>query len=36
VAESLRFRMSRAHWDTIRRDDITLHGVAPAREFLGL
>jgi RimJ/RimL family protein N-acetyltransferase len=33
--EILRFRMHRAHWDTIRRDDITLHGVDRAREFLG-
>ena len=34
--EQLAFRMPRDHWDTIRRDDITLHGVAAAREFLGL
>jgi RimJ/RimL family protein N-acetyltransferase len=36
LAESLRFRMSREHWDTIRRDDITLHGVEAAAEMLGL
>ena len=36
VAESLRFRMSREHWDTIRRDDITLHGVEAAAAMLGL
>jgi RimJ/RimL family protein N-acetyltransferase len=34
--EQLAFRMPRDHWDTIRRDDITLHGVAAAREFLGV
>ncbi|HWM21298.1 MAG TPA: GNAT family protein [Ilumatobacteraceae bacterium] len=36
LAESLRFRMSREHWDTIRRDDITLHGVEAAAAMLGL
>jgi RimJ/RimL family protein N-acetyltransferase len=36
LAESLRFRMSRTHWETIRRDDITLHGVDAAKAFLGL
>ena len=36
VAESLRFRMSREHWATIRRDDISLHGVEAARDLLGL
>jgi RimJ/RimL family protein N-acetyltransferase len=30
------FRMHRDHWATLRRDDITLHGVDAAREFLGL
>jgi len=30
------FRMSRAHWDTMRRDDITLRGVEAARHFLDL
>lgn len=30
------FRMHRDHWATIRRDDITLHGLEPARHFLGL
>jgi RimJ/RimL family protein N-acetyltransferase len=30
------FQMSRDHWSTIRRDDITLVGVDRAREFLGL
>jgi RimJ/RimL family protein N-acetyltransferase len=34
--EQLAFRMSRDHWHTIRRDDITLHGVEAAREFLGV
>jgi RimJ/RimL family protein N-acetyltransferase len=34
--EQLDFRMDRAHWATIRRDDITLHGVDRARTFLGL
>jgi RimJ/RimL family protein N-acetyltransferase len=34
--EQLAFRMPRDHWDTIRRDDITLHAVAAAREFLGI
>ena len=34
--DMLRFRMDRAHWATIRRDDITLHGVDRAREFLGV
>ena len=37
VADELRaYRMGRDHWATIRRDDITLHGVDAAREFLGL
>ena len=31
----LRFQMNRAHWETIRRDDITLHGIDRARAFLG-
>ncbi len=30
------FRMDRNHWATIRRDDITLHGVERARDFLEL
>jgi RimJ/RimL family protein N-acetyltransferase len=34
--DQLAFRMSRDHWTTIRRHDITLHGVDVAREFLGL
>ena len=34
--EMLKFQMDRAHWTTIRRDDITLHGVDRAREFLGV
>jgi RimJ/RimL family protein N-acetyltransferase len=34
--EILKFRMSREHWATVRRDDITLHGVEAAAEFLGL
>jgi RimJ/RimL family protein N-acetyltransferase len=33
---SIEFSMSRDHWASIRRDDITLHGVEAAREFLGL
>ena len=36
VGELHRFRMSREHWETIRRDDIELRDVAPARELLGL
>jgi RimJ/RimL family protein N-acetyltransferase len=34
--EMLGYRMPRAHWETIRRDDITLTGVDAARQFLGL
>jgi RimJ/RimL family protein N-acetyltransferase len=34
--ELIGFRMDRAHWATLRRDDITLHGVDEARVFLGL
>lgn len=34
--EMLGYRMARAHWETIRRDDITLHGVDRARDFLGV
>jgi RimJ/RimL family protein N-acetyltransferase len=34
--ESLSYRMARAHWETIRRDDIELVGVDSAREFLGI
>jgi RimJ/RimL family protein N-acetyltransferase len=34
--EQLEFRMSRRHWDSIRRDDISLHGVDGALTFLGL
>jgi RimJ/RimL family protein N-acetyltransferase len=29
------FEMPRAHWETIRRDDIELIGIEPVREFLG-
>jgi RimJ/RimL family protein N-acetyltransferase len=36
VAESLRFQMTREHWTTIRRADITLHGVDAVRDLLGL
>jgi hypothetical protein len=36
LAESLRFQMTREHWATIRRDDISLHGVEAVRELLGL
>jgi RimJ/RimL family protein N-acetyltransferase len=35
MAETLRFRMARAQWDTIRPSGIELHGVAGARDFLG-
>lgn len=34
--EQVDYRMSKDHWASIRRDDITLHGVQPAREFLGI
>lgn len=34
--ELIEFRMDRAHWSTIRRDDITVHGVDAARSFLGV
>ncbi len=34
--ELIGYRMGRAHWNTIRRADITLHGVDAAREFLGI
>ena len=34
--EMLEYRMARAHWETIRRDDIELVGVEGAREFLGI
>ena len=34
--EIIGYRMPREHWETIRRDDIALDGVEPAREFLGL
>ena len=34
--EQLDYRMALAHWTTIRRNDITLHGVERAREFLGI
>ena len=34
--ELLGYRMARSHWETIRRDDITLVGVDGAREFLGI
>ena len=34
--EMLGFAMDREHWATLRRDDITLHGVDAARAFLGL
>jgi hypothetical protein len=34
--ELLGYRMTRAHWETIRRDDITLHGLERARAFLGI
>ena len=34
--EMVGFRMPRAHWETIRRDDIEIHGMPSARAFLGL
>jgi RimJ/RimL family protein N-acetyltransferase len=34
--ELLEYRMSRAHWERIRRDDITMVGVERASEFLGV
>ena len=36
VGELCKFRMGREHWETIRRDDIELVNLAPARTFLGL
>jgi RimJ/RimL family protein N-acetyltransferase len=32
--EMIGYRMPRAHWDTLRRDDIVLDGVGAARTFL--
>ena len=32
--ELVDYHLTRTHWATIRRDDITLHGVEAAREFL--
>lgn len=34
--EMVWFRMPCAHWETIRRTDIEMHGVPEARAFLGL
>ncbi len=34
--ELVEFRMDRAHWSAIRRDDITVDGADAARSFLGL
>ena len=34
--EMVDFRMLRQHWETIRRDDIEIHGMPSARAFLGL
>lgn len=36
AAEVLGFRMSRSHWETIRRDDIIVAGLDAARAFLGI
>ena len=36
VAETLQYRMSREHWATIRRDDISLHGVEAVTALLEL
>ena len=30
------FRMPPAHWEAIRRDDITLSGIQPSASFLGV
>ncbi|MET0663443.1 MAG: GNAT family protein, partial [Ilumatobacteraceae bacterium] len=32
----LEYRMSREHWLTIRRDDITIHGLEPCLDLLGV
>jgi hypothetical protein len=32
----LRYRMDRAHWETIHRDDIEIHGLAAALPMFGL
>ncbi len=35
-ATSLHFEMSRAHWESnVRRDDITIHGLAECRDLFG-
>jgi RimJ/RimL family protein N-acetyltransferase len=34
--EQVDYRMSKEHWATMRRTDITLHGVDAARTFLGI
>jgi RimJ/RimL family protein N-acetyltransferase len=34
--EQIGFRMHRSHWETLRRDDISVHGIEAARAFLGL
>lgn len=34
--EMVGFRMPRQHWETIRRNDITLSGIQPSASFLGL
>ena len=34
--EIVGYRMAREHWDTIRRDDVTLIGIDATRDFLGL
>lgn len=36
ASELLGFTMSREHFETIRRDDITLHGIDAVRAFLGI
>jgi RimJ/RimL family protein N-acetyltransferase len=36
VGEILGFRMSRHHWETIRRDDITVAGIDGARHLLAI
>ena len=34
--DMLAYRMDRTHWQSIRRNDITVHGVDRAREFLAI
>lgn len=34
--DQLRFRLSRAEWETRRRDDITIHGLEPCLDLFGM